>query len=254
MRYADPAATNKVFGKNECVKSVLIFLGNYILLMALVVLFIWVNTLHIEGQSFTDYIVSGFNTLIYLAASLFMLFLTVYFYYIFEDKSILATPKSIWLLFLLLDTCLVICYFFGLFFNIYSRPIALLALLALLLFGRRDAIFLNIIFALTASFGDVGKAMAVVLMVLQVAGAGGTFPQQMLPSVFQAIYPWLPFVHAEGALRAAMFGLYGNDFWIELGLLSAYLVPALLLGLVLRRPVIRANERLEHALESTHIM
>ena len=148
MRYADPAATNKVFGKNECVKSVLIFLGNYILLMALVVLFIWVNTLHIEGQSFTDYIVSGFNTLIYLAASLFMLFLTVYFYYIFEDKSILATPKSIWLLFLLLDTCLVICYFFGLFFNIYSRPIALLALLALLLFGRRDAIFLNIIFAL----------------------------------------------------------------------------------------------------------
>ena len=148
MRYADPAETNKIFGKNECIKSVFIFLGNYILLMALVVLFIWINTLHIEGQSFVGYITSSFNTLIYLAASLFMLFLTVYFYYIFEDKSILATPKSIWLIFLLLDTCLVICYFFGLFFNIYSRPIALLALLALLLLGRRDAIFLNIIFAL----------------------------------------------------------------------------------------------------------
>ncbi len=115
-------------------------------------------------------------------------------------------------------------------------------------------VFVNIIFALTASFGDVGKAIAVVLMVLQVAGAGGTFPRQMLPPIFQAIYPWLPFVHAEGALRAAMFGLYGNDFWIELCLLAAYLVPALLLGLVLRRPVIRANERLEHALESTRIM
>ena len=115
-------------------------------------------------------------------------------------------------------------------------------------------VFVNIIFALTASFGDVGKAVAVVLMVLQVAGAGGTFPAQMLPPVFQAIYPWLPFVHAEGALRAAMFGLYGADFWIELGLLAAYLAPALLLGLVLRRPVIRANERLEHALESTRIM
>ena len=99
MRYADPAETNKIFGKNECIKSVFIFLGNYILLMALVVLFIWINTLHIEGQSFVGYITSSFNTLIYLAASLFMLFLTVYFYYIFEDKSTLATPKSIWLIF-----------------------------------------------------------------------------------------------------------------------------------------------------------
>ncbi|MCF2622035.1 YhgE/Pip domain-containing protein [Collinsella tanakaei] len=115
-------------------------------------------------------------------------------------------------------------------------------------------VFVNIIFALTASFGDVGKAVAVVLMVVQVAGAGGTFPQQMLPPFFQAIYPWLPFVHAEGALRAAMFGLYGGDFLIELGMLVLYLIPAWLLGLVLRRPVIRANERLEHALESTRIM
>ena len=51
-----------------------------------------------------------------------------------------------------------------------------------------------------------------------------------------------------------MFGMYGADFWIELGLLALYLVPALLLGLVARRPVIRANEKLEHALESTRIM
>ncbi|WP_066834226.1 YhgE/Pip domain-containing protein [Collinsella ihumii] len=115
-------------------------------------------------------------------------------------------------------------------------------------------VFVNIIFALTTSFGDVGKAIAVVLMVLQVAGAGGTFPPQMLPAAFQAIFPWLPFVHAEGAMRAAMFGMYGADFWIELGLLALYLAPALLLGLVARRPVIRVNEKLEHALESTRIM
>ena len=91
-------------------------------------------------------------------------------------------------------------------------------------------------------------------MVMQVAGAGGTFPPQMLPAPFQAIYPWLPFVHAEGAMRAAMFGLYGNDFWIELALLASYLVPALALGLALRKRAVRLNERMEHALESTHIM
>ena len=95
---------------------------------------------------------------------------------------------------------------------------------------------------------------AVVLMVLQVAGSGGTFPQQMLPAGFQLIYSWLPFVHAENAMRAAMFGIWNADFWIELGLLAAYLVPALLLGLVLRRPVMRLTAWMEDELEATQVM
>ena len=109
-----------------------------------------------------------------------------------------------------------------------------------------SVVYVNLIFSLTAAFGEVGKAAAVVLMVIQVAGSGGTFPPQMLPPAFQALYKWLPFVHSEGALRAAMFGLYGGDYWRELAVLLAYLVPALVLGLVVRRPVIRLGERLEH--------
>ena len=115
-------------------------------------------------------------------------------------------------------------------------------------------VFVNIIYALTASFGDVGKAIAVVLMVIQVAGSGGTFPVQMLPEGFQALYPFLPFVHSENAMRAAMFGIYNGDFWKELAMLAAYLVPALLLGLLLRKPVIKLNEWVEHKLESTKVM
>ena len=114
--------------------------------------------------------------------------------------------------------------------------------------------YINIIFALTASFGDVGKAIAVVLMVLQVAGSGGTFPMQMLPAPFQAIYPYLPFVHSANAMRAAMFGLYGADYWAELVTLLSFTIPFLLLGLVLRRPVIRLNEWVEHKIESTKVM
>ena len=117
-----------------------------------------------------------------------------------------------------------------------------------------SVVFISIIFALTSSFGDIGKAVAVVLMVVQVAGAGGTFPAQMLPPVFQTIYAWLPFVHAEGAMRAALFGVYNGDFWIQLAILAAYAVPALALGLLLRRPTATAVGRFEEALESTHVM
>ena len=115
-------------------------------------------------------------------------------------------------------------------------------------------VFISIIFALTSSFGDIGKAVAVVLMVMQVAGAGGTFPAQMLPPVFQMVYAWLPFVHAEGAMRAALFGIYNGDFWLQLAILAAYAVPALALGLLLRRPTAHAVKRFEEALESTHVM
>lgn len=48
---------------------------------------------------------------------------------------------------------------------------------------------------------------------------------------------------------------YGTPiFWIELGLLAAYLVPALLLGLVLRRPVMRLTAWMEDELEATQVM
>ena len=117
-----------------------------------------------------------------------------------------------------------------------------------------SVVFISIIFALTSSFGDIGKAVAVVLMVVQVAGAGGTFPAQMLPPVFQMIYEWLPFVHAEGAMRAALFGVYNGDFWVQLAILAAYAVPALALGLLLRRPTAHAVKRFEEALESTRVM
>ncbi|WP_144743253.1 YhgE/Pip domain-containing protein [Enorma burkinafasonensis] len=114
--------------------------------------------------------------------------------------------------------------------------------------------FVGIIHALTASFGDVGKAIAVVLMVVQVAGAGGTFPEQMLPVAFQHVYRWLPFVHAEGAMRAALFGLWGADYPVQLALTAAYLVPALLLGIAGRRPVMRLTAWMEEELERTRVM
>ena len=58
-------------------------------------------------------------------------------------------------------------------------------------------VFSNIVYTLTVSFGDIGKAVAVVLLVMQVAGSGGTFPIETLPKFFQMLYPFLPFPHAR---------------------------------------------------------
>ena len=115
-------------------------------------------------------------------------------------------------------------------------------------------VFVNLLYTLTISFGDVGKAICVVLMVIQVAGSGGTFPIEMTPSFFQHVYHLLPFTHAMAAMREAIAGFYGNTYWVELGYLSLFLVGSLLLGLVLRRPIIRLNEAFNEKLESTKVI
>ena len=115
-------------------------------------------------------------------------------------------------------------------------------------------VFCNMVYTLTVSFGDIGKALAVVLLVMQVAGSGGTFPIQTLPKFFQLCYPFLPFPHAIDAMHAAMAGSYGYEYWIDLGELLLFLVPSLLLGLVLRKPVIRLNNWVLRNLESTKVM
>ena len=115
-------------------------------------------------------------------------------------------------------------------------------------------VFMNLIYTLVVSFGDIGKAIAVILLVMQVAGSGGTFPMETLPGFFQGVYPFLPFVHAIGAMQSAVAGAYGMEFWLEMATLALFLVPSLLLGLVLRKPVIRFNDWIVRNLESTRLM
>ena len=115
-------------------------------------------------------------------------------------------------------------------------------------------VYVNIIYTLTVSFGDIGKAVSVVLLVMQVAGTGGTFPIEVAPGFFKAVYPLLPFTHSMAALREAVGGLYGMDYWIDLGKLCIFLMVSLIVGLVLRKPIIKVNEAFSEKLEETKIM
>ncbi|MCQ2545799.1 MAG: YhgE/Pip domain-containing protein, partial [Clostridia bacterium] len=115
-------------------------------------------------------------------------------------------------------------------------------------------VFVLFVYTLTVSFGNIGKAIAVVLLVMQVAGSGGILAVEMTPALFQKIYPLLPFRYSMTAMREAIGGTYGNTYWISLAILCAYIAFALLLGLVLRKPLIRLNEAFHRKLEDTKLM
>lgn len=115
-------------------------------------------------------------------------------------------------------------------------------------------VFTLIIYTLVVTFGNAGKALAVLLLVMQISSSGGAYPLQVLPQWFQNVSPFLPATHAVSAMRSAIAGIYQNDYWVSLGWLAAFAVPALLLGLVLRLPLIGFNQKLLSALESTKLM
>lgn len=110
------------------------------------------------------------------------------------------------------------------------------------------------IYTLVASFDNVGKAIGVIFLVVQISGSGAAYPLSVLPDFIGAISPYLPVTHSVTALRAAIAGIYANDYWIALGKLLLFIPPMLLLGLLLRRPLARINRAYAKAADSTRLL
>ena len=97
-------------------------------------------------------------------------------------------------------------------------------------------VFTLLLYSLTFAFEAVGEALAVVLMVVQVAGSGGTFPVQVLPVLYQVMYKYMPFAYSMNAIRETVAGMHGNDYWMYLSGHLIYIAVALFTGLVLSHP------------------
>ncbi|MBR1874524.1 MAG: YhgE/Pip family protein, partial [Eubacterium sp.] len=111
-----------------------------------------------------------------------------------------------------------------------------------------------LIYSLVYTFGDIGKAIAVVLVVLQIAGSSGTYPIELLPEFFQKVYIFLPFPYAINALRECVGGRYEADIFIYLLKLSAFIVVALVIGIFIRKPFSSLNHYVEKRMEDTEMM
>ena len=114
--------------------------------------------------------------------------------------------------------------------------------------------FSLLIYSLTLAFGDVGKAVCVIVMVLQIAGSSGTFPIELLPDIYQKIYIFFPFPYAITAMREALAGMYGTAYMAALAKLILFMLEGLLIGLVIRIPFVKLNHFVEERMEDTEFM
>lgn len=146
--------TGKQFGaewtKQSVLKSALLFLLQFVIFLgiAFVVLFggRFSQVMQIMKEQGANYL--------YAVVCILMLFVIAYCYFYFENREILLSGKNIALIFTVVDLHLILSCLIGYKFNIYARPVALVALLVFVLIGRRDAIFMNILCALVVFIID----------------------------------------------------------------------------------------------------
>lgn len=115
-------------------------------------------------------------------------------------------------------------------------------------------VYVNIIYALAITFKHIGKAVAVVLVILQIPGSSGTYPIEMMPGFFQKLHPLLPFSYGIDAMRECIAGFYGHEYIANLLILVIYIVGALLVGLVLRPRRQNLNYLFDSRLAQTDLM
>ncbi|EON71732.1 YhgE/Pip domain-containing protein [Lysinibacillus sphaericus] len=118
-----------------------------------------------------------------------------------------------------------------------------------ILFGLVISIvFVTVVYTLVSVFGNVGKALAIVMLVLQIAGSGGTYPVELLPKFFQSLNPFLPFTYAIEMMREAVGGIIWTKVWIDLTFLLGFWLFFILFGFFLKKLL---SEKMELLMNKT---
>lgn len=117
-----------------------------------------------------------------------------------------------------------------------------------------SVIFIIMIYTAASLLNAVGKAIMVVLLVLQMAGTGGNFPIEVSPIIFQKIYPYLPFTYAISGMRQVMAGIVYSIFLRDIEILSIYAIVLLIIGIFLKGTFNKLTTKTTEKLNMSGIM
>ena len=116
-----------------------------------------------------------------------------------------------------------------------------------------SVIFTIILYSLCSVFGNVGKVLGIVLLVIQIGGSGGTFPIQLTPKFFQAINPFLPFTYAISFAREAIGGVVQSVLIKDIVVLLIYGAIFILISLFLKKPINKLLHGFTESMEKSGI-
>ena len=101
--------------------------------------------------------------------------------------------------------------------------------------------YLSIIYMLATCFQHIGKGLCVVIVMLQIPGAAGLYPIEMMPSFFRFLYPLFPFTYGINAMRETVGGFYDHAYIRAIGVLAIHVAISFTIGLALRPYLVNLN-------------
>ena len=114
--------------------------------------------------------------------------------------------------------------------------------------------FLSIIYALSVTFLHVGKGLCVVLVMLQIPGASGLYPIEMMPGFFRRLYPYFPFTYGIDMMRETIGGFYDGHYLWAFTKMIVFVAIAFLLGIVIRPYMTNLNRMFAKQIVRTDLM
>lgn len=100
-----------------------------------------------------------------------------------------------------------------------------------------STLFCFVVYTLCSVLGNVGKVMAIVLLVFQIGGSGGTFPVELTPKFFQRIHPFLPFTYTVSLMRESIGGIVRAVLLKDLGIIVGIIIGCIIIGVFLKKPL-----------------
>ena len=113
--------------------------------------------------------------------------------------------------------------------------------------------FMMIIYVLVAMFGNIGKGIGIIILVLSISGGGGNYPIQVSGKFFQMINPLLPFTYAVNLLRESAGGIYWANAWQDLIFLVCMFVGFAAVGIYLFPKVTDLQKRMSERAKQSHL-
>lgn len=156
------------------------------------------------------------------------------------------------LTFLTIGICQAVVVSLGDLFLIHTYAVNKLSfvLLSILI----SIVFVTITYSLCSVFGNIGKGLAIIFLVLQISSSGATFPVSLTSSFFQRLNPFMPFTYAVSMLRETVGGMIKEVVIKDILSLIAFVVISFILAVVLKKPLSKQIQQTAEKARTTKIL
>ena len=115
-------------------------------------------------------------------------------------------------------------------------------------------VFMTLVYSFVSAVGQVGKVIAILLLVFQISGTGGIYPIEIMNPIFQMLYPFLPMTYAINIIREVTLGLIWSNYIPSFLVLVAIAILTIVLSLIVKKRLDKISHYFDEKLKNSGLL